>query len=75
MLYIFLFQSDQDHLAKEEFIESIDDDANPEETLWKEGKNQQREEESICGQNCSNRSCGYNAWKWKIQDKTFVKEY
>ena len=31
LLYVFLFQNDQDYLTDEEFIESSDDDANPEE--------------------------------------------
>ena len=34
MLYVFLFQNDQDYLNHEEFIESSDDDANPEEAQF-----------------------------------------
>ena len=51
MLYVFLFQNDQDYLTDEEFIESSDNDANQEEAQFmKKGKNQQREEESACEQ-------------------------
>ena len=34
MLYVFLFQNDRDYLTDEEFIESSDDDANPEEAQF-----------------------------------------
>ena len=51
LLYVFLFQNDQDYLTDEEFIESSDNDANQEEAQFmKKGKNQQREEESACEQ-------------------------
>ena len=51
LLYVFLFQNDQDYLTNEEFIESRDDDANPEEAqLMKKRKKSTREEESACGQ-------------------------
>ena len=44
----FLISDDQDYLINKEFIESSDDDANPEEVnIWEKGKNQQREEESV----------------------------
>ena len=47
----FLISDDQDCLINEEFIESSDDDANLEEVNIREkGKNQQREEESVCRQ-------------------------
>ena len=47
----FLISDDQDYLINEEFIESSDDDANLEEVNIREkGKNQQREEESVCRQ-------------------------
>ena len=51
LLYVFLFQNDQDYLTDEEFIESSDDYANQEEAQFmkKKGKNQQRQEESVCG--------------------------
>ena len=47
----FLISDDQDYLINEEFIESSDDDANLEEVNIREnGKNQHREEESVCRQ-------------------------
>ena len=48
MLYVFLFQNDQDYLTDEEFIESSDDDVNPEEAQFMK----KREKSAKRGRKC-----------------------
>ena len=63
LLYVFLFQNDQDYLTDEEFIESSDDDANQEEAQFTKKKEQISKDKKkvFVAINCSNRSCGYNS--------------
>ena len=63
LLYVYLFQNNQDYLTVEEFIESSDDDANAEEAQFmKKGKKNSKERKKVfVARNCSNRSCGSNS--------------
>ena len=55
----FLISDDQDYLINEEYIESGDDDANPEEVnIWEKEKISKESKKVFVARNCSNQSCG-----------------
>ena len=55
----FLISDDQDYLINEEYIDSSDDDANPEEVnIWEKEKISKESKKVFVTRNCSNQSWG-----------------